>query len=101
MMIDHEANLVNHASSETVDDEQEHSTSIQWKSLKKSLTNKEILSQAFLFLIAGSETTATTMTYVAYLLAKNPKIQTKLYEEIENALKEHVSQINNMDLKYA
>jgi cytochrome P450 len=49
------------------------------------------MSQAFIFLIAGSETTATTMTYVAYLLAKNPQIQAKLYNEIEKAFNEHVS----------
>jgi cytochrome P450 len=88
MMIDHEENLAN---VNEENEEKRESNTIQWTSLKKSLNNAEIMSQAFLFLIAGSETTATTMTYVAYLLAKNPQIQAKLYNEIEKVFNEHVS----------
>ncbi len=88
MMIDHEENLANE--NEENEEKRESNTS-QWTSLKKSLNNAEIMSQAFIFLIAGSETTATTMTFVAYLLAKNPEIQAKLYHEIEKAFNEYVS----------
>ena len=87
-MIDHEKNI---SSTETDDVEKNKDSNSHWKPLKKSLSNDEILSQAFLFLIAGSETTATTLTYVAYQLARNPEIQTKLYEEIEKALNDHVN----------
>jgi cytochrome P450 len=88
MMIDHEENLANE-NEENV--EKRESNTSQWTSLKKSLNNAEIMSQAFIFLIAGSETTATTMTFVAYLLAKNHEIQAKLYYEIEKAFNEYVS----------
>ena len=91
MMIDHEENSKNVSHSH----EEKQKPDGQWKPLKKSLTNMEILSQAFLFLIAGSDTTALTMTYVTYLLAKYPEIQAKLYNEIEKAFNEHVrSRIN-------
>ena len=86
-MIDHEENSVN---SESIHTDQDKELNSHWKTLKKSLNNNEILSQAFLFLLAGSETTATTMTFLAYLLAKNPEIQSKLYKEIEKSFNEHV-----------
>jgi cytochrome P450 family 6 len=85
-MIDHEETL------QTKEDKNEEKNETgQWKSLKKSLTNAEIIAQAFLFLVAGSETTASTMTFVAYLLAKNPEIQNKLYNEIVKANDAHVN----------
>ena len=36
-----------------------------------------------MFLAAGYETTATTLTYLSYYLALNPEIQTKLQQEID------------------
>jgi cytochrome P450 family 13 len=94
MMIDHE----DISKSESVTREEKQKPDGQWKPLKKSLTNMEILSQAFLFIIAGSDTTALTMTYVTYLLAKNPEIQAKLYNEIEKAFNEHVTSRNKKSL---
>lgn len=52
---------------------------------KKTLTNKEILSQALLLLIGGYDTTATTLCFIAYLLATNQGWQDKLCQEIDNA----------------
>jgi len=46
------------------------------------LTEHEIVSQCFLFLIAGYETTAVTMTNTAYLLALFPEVQEKCYQEV-------------------
>ena len=88
-MIDHEESLSNDQQ-EATDLEQKKDSNSNWKPLKKSLNNNEILAQAFLFLIAGSETTATTLTFLAYELAKNPEIQNKLFQEIEKASNEHV-----------
>ncbi len=47
------------------------------------LTENEILSQAFLFLLGGFDTTATTLTYIAYILATKPEIQEKCFQEIQ------------------
>ena len=58
--------------------------------LKKTLTNSEILAQSVLFLIAGSESTATNLTWLSYKLAMHPDIQDKLIEEIDSVLEKHV-----------
>jgi cytochrome P450 len=87
-MIEHEEKVTQEEKKEKIEDKNDAE---KWKPLKKSLSNREILAQAFLFLIAGSETTASTMTFAGYLLAKNPDIQNKLYEEILKAFNEHVN----------
>lgn len=46
------------------------------------LTDEEINSNAFLFLNAGTETTATLLSGVTFLLLKNPHIMEKLKKEI-------------------
>ena len=40
-------------------------------------------AQAYIFLIAGFDTTTTTLVFIAYYLALNPDIQSKLQEEID------------------
>lgn len=39
-----------------------------------------------MFIIAGFETTSTTLGYVVYLLASYPDIQQKVFEEIESVI---------------
>ncbi|XP_032669229.1 cytochrome P450 6A1-like [Odontomachus brunneus] len=46
------------------------------------LTDSIIASQAFVFFIAGFETSSTTMSHALYELAQNHKIQDRLREEI-------------------
>ena len=60
-------------------------------STKKTLTNEEIMAQAILFLLAGYETTATALGYIAYNLALYPDCQKKLIEEIDDRIEKHVS----------
>ena len=51
--------------------------------LEDKLNDEEIIGQAFLFLIAGYETTQNTLAFACYSLATNPDIQRKLIDEIE------------------
>jgi cytochrome P450 family 3 subfamily A len=53
---------------------------------REPMTTMQIMSQSFLFLIAGYETTAVTLTWVAYMLALNPEEQEKCYEEIKSVV---------------
>ena len=60
------------------------------KSMKKTLTNKEILAQAIMFLIAGYDTTGTTLCFILYNLAMYRDCQQKLCDEIDRVLEKHV-----------
>ena len=55
----------------------------------RRLTNLEIVSQCFTFIVAGYETTANALTYTAYLLALNPDIQEKLIDQIREYISDH------------
>ena len=47
------------------------------------------MAQAFAFLIAGYETSASTMTFALYELALHPEIQQSLRAEILQVLSKH------------
>ncbi|KAJ1359998.1 hypothetical protein KIN20_018851 [Parelaphostrongylus tenuis] len=49
----------------------------------RQMTRDEIPAQCFVLLLAGFETTATSLAFVTYLLAKYPEIQQKLQAEID------------------
>jgi cytochrome P450 family 3 subfamily A len=46
------------------------------------LTDSELMSDVFIFLMAGHETSATTLQWMTYELAINPTVQERAYEEI-------------------
>lgn len=48
------------------------------------LTDDEIISQSFTFLVAGYETTSSALSYTSYLLALNPDSQQRLIDEIDD-----------------
>ncbi|KDR75313.1 hypothetical protein GALMADRAFT_249339 [Galerina marginata CBS 339.88] len=52
------------------------------------LTEEEMLAQMRTILLAGHETSATTLCWVLLELAKNPDVQTKLREEIRKTERE-------------
>ena len=52
-------------------------------SSQKKLSNEQIVGLARGFLLAGYETTSTALAYTAYLLALHPRVQERLYSEID------------------
>lgn len=67
------------------------------------LTNDILAAQAFVFYAAGYETSATTMSFMLYELAKNPDVQEKVIAEIDEVLNNHNGKVTYetlSDLKY-
>ena len=50
---------------------------------KGIMTDSEVYANSVGFLIAGDETTSTTLSYTSYLLALNLDVQEKLQSEID------------------
>ncbi|KAJ9577522.1 hypothetical protein L9F63_005895, partial [Diploptera punctata] len=57
------------------------------------ITMDVIAAQAFVFFIAGFETSSTTMTFCLYEMACNPDIQARLRKEIDSVLAKYNGQI--------
>ena len=49
---------------------------------QEGLKEGEIVVDSVVFIIAGYETTSTTLTFATYTLAANPEVQEKLANEI-------------------
>ncbi|KAH8703985.1 putative cytochrome P450 [Talaromyces proteolyticus] len=63
------------------------------------LTELEIIQEACGYIVAGSDTTAITLTYLVWSVCKNPSIRDKLVEEVK-ALPEDFSEEHVRDLPY-
>lgn len=59
---------------------------------ERRLTVNEIAAQAFVFFLAGFETSSTTLAYCLYELAMNEEIQSRARDEIRSAFKKHAGQ---------
>lgn len=59
-------------------------------SLQVKMTNDLFIFQLVLFLLAGFDTTATTLTNIVFLLALNPEVQSRLYDEIAKKMEFYV-----------
>ncbi|KAF2897255.1 hypothetical protein ILUMI_08920 [Ignelater luminosus] len=69
----------------------------------KGFTIEEIAAQAFVFFLAGYETSSTTMAFCLYELAMNPEIQDRLREEINQTFEnqsETITYEGVMEMKY-
>ena len=58
---------------------------------EKGLSPEELEAQSLLLFLAGYETTASTLAFLAYCLAINPECQKKLVNEIDETLEHSVS----------
>ncbi|KAM9854475.1 thromboxane-A synthase [Aulostomus maculatus] len=69
---------------------------------KKMMTEDEIVGQAFVFLLAGYETSSNTLAFTCYLLALHPECQRKVQEEVDDFYCRHESPdyTNIQELKY-
>ncbi|PSN49032.1 Cytochrome P450 9e2 [Blattella germanica] len=54
---------------------------------KRVLEDDDLVAQAFLFFLAGFDTTSTLLSFSAYLLAIHPEAMAKLQKEIDEAMK--------------
>ncbi|CAG7729411.1 unnamed protein product, partial [Allacma fusca] len=68
----------------------------EFKQLK--ITETTILCQALIFLFAGFETTATTLTMLSYYLGNNPDKQKKLIEELDELMEKNEGKITHDNL---
>jgi len=57
--------------------------------LLSEITMDVIAAQAFVFYIAGFETSSSTMTFCLYELALNPDIQERVWNDINTVLQKH------------
>lgn len=55
---------------------------IEWRSLKMNLTEKEVSCQVMMLMTVATETTATLLSHISYLLAYHPEVQANLYKEL-------------------
>lgn len=70
------------------------------------IEDRHVLSNAFIFMAAGFETTATSLGFIMYLLATHPEEQERLYSEVRDALEdvegelsyERVHQLKRLDM---
>ncbi|KAL2093806.1 hypothetical protein ACEWY4_011118 [Coilia grayii] len=69
---------------------------------RRVMTEDEIVGQAFIFLLAGYETSSNTLAFTCYLLALHPHCQHKLQEEVDDFFSRHDSPdyCNVQELKY-
>lgn len=66
----------------------------------KKLTFNEVVSQAFLFFVAGFDGLSSTMNFCLVELCKNPKIQTKVQNELDKFVNDELTYENLSDHKY-
>jgi len=64
-----------------------------------SLSSDQIIGQAIVFILAGFETTASTLSSLSFCLAKNPEVQAKLVEEVDEVVEACDGKIDQESIK--
>lgn len=62
--------------------------------LSNQPTTEDIVSQAFIFFLAGLDTTSTLLSIIAYEIALHPDVQKKIHEEVDCYMKEGNGEIS-------
>lgn len=68
-------------------------TTIKSDESQKMMSLNEMAAQVFVFFLAGFETSASTVSFLMYELAKNPKIQQRVHNEIDQILAKYNGQM--------
>ncbi|XP_021967532.1 cytochrome P450 3A4 [Folsomia candida] len=63
--------------------------------IQLNIKESTIMGQAMIFLLAGFETTSTTLSLMAFHLAKFPEVQAKLIKEVDEYLERHDGKIEH------
>lgn len=66
------------------------------ENVKRKWDDDDLAAQCFIFFLAGFDTVATAMSFMAHELAINPDVQQKLYDEIV----ENESDLNGLSVTY-
>jgi len=75
--------------------------STQTEGTKGSLSQNELISNLWIFFLAGHETTSTALTSACLCLAKYPDIQEKVYQEIQQTVGNEIPTLEDLSkLKY-
>ncbi|XP_024912145.1 thromboxane-A synthase isoform X2 [Cynoglossus semilaevis] len=71
-------------------------------SQRKTITEDEIVGQAFMFILAGYETSCNTLAFTCYLLALHPECQLRVQDEVDEFFSKYESldYTNIQELKY-
>jgi len=62
---------------------------------KLNINEATVMGQALFFLLAGFETTATTLTTLSLKLATHPEVQTKLLKEVDDYYNRHEGKLEH------
>uniref|UniRef100_A0A1B6IGB6 Cytochrome P450 n=1 Tax=Homalodisca liturata TaxID=320908 RepID=A0A1B6IGB6_9HEMI len=60
-------------------------------------TEMELVTEAFVFILAGSETTSRAMSFCLYELAQNPEIQEKVRAEVDSLTEMNYETLNKLE----